>query len=78
MLAIRGGNHYGVEFKHVDAPKLTVSMRSALEDLQLENLTVIYPGVLRYPLAEKVTTVPLRDVADAAKDLGGVGLIFRQ
>src|SRR3972149_459481 len=42
-----------------EAPRLTSSMRNALEDLQLDQLVVIYPGDRSYPLIEKVTAVPL-------------------
>lgn len=76
LLVIKDRKHYGVEFKRVDAPKVTVSMRAALEDLKLEHLAVIYPGVLRYPLAEKVTAVPLQDVAYATKDPSGPDITF--
>jgi len=53
----------GVECKRVDAPRLTPSMRIALEDLKLERLAVIYPGTKRYPLAEKIEAVPLSALA---------------
>ena len=36
-------------------------MRIAMEDLKLEELYVLYPGSKRYPLAEKVTAVPLTE-----------------
>ncbi len=75
LLVIKDGKHYGVEFKRVDAPKVTVSMRAALEDLQLEHLAVIYPGVLGYPLAEQITAVPLQDIAKLTDD---PRIIFRQ
>jgi len=48
----------GVECKRVDAPKLTPSMRTALSDMGLEKITVIYPekedmiwlsGLKQYP-----------------------------
>jgi len=39
-------------------------MRTALVDLGLEHLAVIYPGSLRYPLEEQVTAVPLQVLAD--------------
>lgn len=54
------GKNWGVEFKYGDAPKLTKSMRSALGDLQLAHLWVVYPGEKIYPLAAKVTAVPLK------------------
>lgn len=49
----------GFEFKYSDAPKLTRSMRVALEDLKLDSLTVIYPGTQSFPLAHKVEAVGL-------------------
>ena len=35
MLVARGRHHYGFEIKRTTAPRITPSMRSALEDLQL-------------------------------------------
>ncbi len=43
---------------------MTPSMRVALDDLNLENIAVIYPGDKHYPIAPKVAAVPLRSVAD--------------
>jgi len=54
-----------VEFKYEDAPRLTRSMKMALEDLALERLWVIYPGKTAYRLAEKVQVIPLADIGDA-------------
>ena len=56
------GKNWGVEFKYSDAPKLTKSMQSALVDLRLAHLWVVYPGEKTYPLASKVTVVPLNDI----------------
>ena len=39
-------------------------MRSALEDLKLDKLLVVYPGPLRYPIAERVEAVPLVQLAN--------------
>jgi uncharacterized protein len=52
-----------VECKRVDAPRLIASMKTALEDLQLDQLAVIYPGSRPYPLADRVTVVPLEALA---------------
>jgi len=46
---------------------MTASMRAALEDLKLEHIAVVYPGTMRYPLEERVTAVPLQDLADPDK-----------
>ena len=63
LLIFKNGRRYGIEVKHQDAPTLTASMRTALADLQLEHLTVLYPGSRNYALAERVTVVPLASLA---------------
>ncbi len=74
LLFVRG-RRYGVEVKFQDAPRLTPSMRIALEDLGLRRLTVLYPGDRRYPLERRVDVVPLAELAtrDAAKVLAVSG-----
>lgn len=62
LLMIKDGRMLGLECKRVDAPHLTPSMRIALEDLKLERLAVVYPGPLRYALADRVEAVPLTQV----------------
>jgi hypothetical protein len=59
LLMIKGARRVGVEFKRVDAPRLTPSMRIAMRDLRLDALYAVYPGNRRYPLAEGVEAVPL-------------------
>jgi len=56
-----GRRRIGVECKRVDAPRLTPSMRIALTDLKLDEIFVVYPGRSRYPLADRVTVVPLAE-----------------
>ena len=63
LLLFKDGRRLGVECKRVDAPRLTPSMRIALDDLSLDHLVVIYPGVRAYPLADRVTVLPLTQVA---------------
>jgi predicted AAA+ superfamily ATPase len=60
ILLFKDGRRFGVEIKRADAPRLTPSMRAALEDLRLDRLLVVYPGDQRYPLAERVEVVPLQ------------------
>lgn len=68
-----GGKNLAVEVKYADAPRLTPSMKSALIDLKLDHLWVLYPGDRSYPVAEKVTALPLAQLdfrfatADAAR-----------
>jgi uncharacterized protein len=59
-----GGQSWGVEFKYEDAPRLTRSMKTAVEDLKLERLWVVYPGKSAYRLTEKVQALPLADIRD--------------
>jgi predicted AAA+ superfamily ATPase len=64
LLLIKDGRRIGVECKRVDAPRLTVSMHTAMQDLQLSQLLVIYPGALPYPLGERMRAIPLKSLAD--------------
>ena len=63
LLLLKNGRRYGVEMKHQDAPRVTASMRIALEDLRLDHLTVLYPGSRDYALADRVRVVPLGALA---------------
>lgn len=62
LLLLRRGRRWGFEFKCTDAPTTTKSMHIALDDLKLEHLWVVYPGTLRYPMTEKITALPLREI----------------
>lgn len=57
-----GGRNWGVEIKYQDAPKMTASMRAAMQDLDLAALWVVYPGRAAYRLAPNVMVVPLREL----------------
>jgi uncharacterized protein len=65
LLMIIGNRKIGLECKRVDAPRLTPSMRTALKDLELDRLIVVYPGEKAYPLSEKVEAVPLSMITSA-------------
>ena len=54
--------NWAVEFKYMDAPKITKSMRVVLEDLELEPLWIVYPGKQRYALDKKITVLPLKEI----------------
>ncbi|HJX32023.1 MAG TPA: ATP-binding protein [Thermodesulfobacteriota bacterium] len=56
------GGLYGVEVKYGQAPNLTQSMRSALKELSLKHLWIIYPGKESYFLDRNVTVIPLSDL----------------
>lgn len=65
LLLFQRGRRIGVECKRKDAPVLTPSMRTALTDLKLDELRVVYPGEKRYALAGNVEVVPLAELAKA-------------
>ncbi len=56
------GKRHGFEFKYTDAPGPTRSMHIAIEDLGLEHLYVVYPGDQKYPIDDKITVLPLREI----------------
>ena len=59
----RGDRLLGIECKRADAPRLTPSIRIALDDLRLQRVAVIYPGSKRFALADRVEAVPLDELA---------------
>lgn len=69
LLLLKNGRRLGVECKRMDAPRLTPSMRIALEDLGLDRLVVIYPGARAYSLADRVTVLPLAQLAQGGHAL---------
>jgi len=54
LLIVKDNKKLGFEFKYMDAPRLTKSMRHANEILQPDKLIVIYPGKENYRLAENI------------------------
>lgn len=59
----KNGKNWGVEFKYADAPKLTRSMKTAYQDLELAHLWVIYPGKDSYPLMENISALSLNHIS---------------
>ncbi len=62
LILRRGDRLLGVECKRADAPRLTPSIRIALEDLGLERIAVIYPGNKRFPISDNVDAIPLEEL----------------
>jgi hypothetical protein len=59
LLLIKDGRRSGVEIKRADAPKLAASMKTAMQDLKLDQLSILYPGTQTYSLAESVVVTPI-------------------
>jgi predicted AAA+ superfamily ATPase len=55
----QNGRLAGFEFKFTSAPRLTSSMMVSLQDLELDKITVIYPGEKCFHLHEKVEAIGL-------------------
>lgn len=56
------GKLWGVEFKYTDAPTIGRSMRSALQELDLAHMWVIYPGEETYPLDHSIIVAGLNNL----------------
>jgi predicted AAA+ superfamily ATPase len=63
LVFLRKGKLLGVELKYSEAPKLTKSMKSAIEELSLEHLWVVYPGDTSYSLSSNTSAVPINNLS---------------
>ena len=54
LLVVRGRTRLGFEIKRTSAPRLTRSLASARETLQLDQAFLIHAGEHSFPLAEGV------------------------
>lgn len=61
LLLLRQGRRIGVEFKRVDAPRLTPSLRTSLHELKLAGIAIVYPGEKSYPVADRIAAIPLQE-----------------
>jgi len=69
LLLVKDGKMIGIEYKRMDAPRLTSSMMIAMKDLNLSRLAVIYPGTKRYSIGDNVYAVPFDALADGMRGL---------
>lgn len=69
LLVVAGARRYGFEVKRTEAPRLTPSMRSALETLDLRRLDVVHAGQRTYRLAPRVRAVPAARLAAELRPL---------
>ncbi|MGA2641944.1 MAG: ATP-binding protein [Spirochaetia bacterium] len=59
MLVVRGGERRAFEIKRTSSPRVTPSMRNALEDLRLDGIDVIHAGDRTFDLARGIRAVAL-------------------
>jgi predicted AAA+ superfamily ATPase len=69
LLVVKGRKRLGFEVKRTSAPKVTPSMRSALTDLNLNRLEVIYPGENSFLLDKKIQAVAFDHLLSEIKPL---------
>lgn len=67
LLLVHDGKRTGIEIKRVDAPRVTPSMRTALADLKLDQMVVVYPGLQRYTLEGRVDVMPFTEICGGAR-----------
>jgi predicted AAA+ superfamily ATPase len=63
VLWVNGGEKVGFEIKRTAAPRLTRSMRSAVETLGLDRAYVVHAGEHEFPLGEGVEAIPASKLA---------------
>ena len=66
LLLFKNGRRIGIECKRTDAPRLTPSMRIAMEDLKLDYLYAVYPGNKAYKLSRNIEAMPLAQLTGAS------------
>ena len=69
LMLMRRGKRYGFEFKCSDAPRMTKSLRIALDDLGLAQAWVVYPGTEQYRIHERASVLPLTKLPSALRVL---------
>ena len=62
LLVFTKGRRYGFEIKYADAPTMTKSIRIAMNDLNLHELFIVYPGKDAYSLDKNIQVIPLKKV----------------
>ena len=62
LLLLKGAKRIGVELKCADAPRMTKSIRTAMDVLKLDHVHVVYPGPKSYPIEKKITATAIVDI----------------
>jgi predicted AAA+ superfamily ATPase len=68
LLVTHGKRRIGFEIKRTDAPRVTPSMRSALDVLRLEKLYVVHAAVGAWPMDERIAALPLTGLFEHFRD----------
>lgn len=69
LLLFHKGKRYGMEVKFSEAPEITHSMQTALHDLDLTHLWVVYPGAEAYQVEKKISVLPAQKIPELVHQL---------
>jgi len=64
LLLTHRGRRFGFEFKYSEAPRVTRSAHTAINDLQLDHVWVVHPGEHAFPIEKKITAMPLTHISE--------------
>ena len=67
LLIFNGTERIGFEIKHTDSPKITRSLRTAKDDLKINKVFIVYPGMEQFPLDKNITAIGLSTFLHTAK-----------
>lgn len=62
LFFIQAGKRYGLEVKLTEAPTMTKSMHTALEELGIDHLWIIHPGKHSYPVHKRITALQFQEL----------------
>lgn len=62
LLVTHGSRRHGFEVKRAETPRLTRSMKSAMETLKLDSLNIVHASTKRYPLAAGIEALPASEL----------------
>ena len=65
LFAIRKGRRLGFEIKYTDAPRVTASIRTAIDALKLDEMTIVFPGTADFDLGHGVRARGLESFVNA-------------
>ena len=69
LLIVRGNRRVGFEFKRTTAPTVSRSVRTALQDLRLDEVMVVHAGSHSFALGPKIRAIPLGRILDEVSPL---------
>ena len=69
LLIVRGRKRIGYEIKFTSSPKITSSMKIALDTLKLNRLFVVHAGDKSYQMAERVYAIAAKNILKEVKPL---------